>query len=72
MIHGLRSEPTGDANCSLAPKTNHCTQQRMGRRLLSIVFDGRVKVLELIVAEFGDDPFQQRQRRVWSAVRHAP
>lgn len=32
----------------------------MSRRLLSIVLDGSIKVLELIVAELSDDVLKQR------------
>jgi hypothetical protein len=56
--------PLADLDGSFATRADERRKQGVGRRLLAVVLDGRVEMLELVIAELGQDLLQQRDGRV--------
>lgn len=59
-MQNLSSYPLGHLDGALAPDRDDGAEQRMGGRLLRVVLDGRIEVLELVIAEL----LEQRAERL--------
>lgn len=55
----IPSNPLSRLDSDPTPSSNNSTQQRMRRRELRFLRDRRVEVLELVVAEFGEDALEE-------------